>query len=320
MTRALLLDEQLRLSLGERQLAPPRPGEALVRVEHAGVCGSDLHVLSSGAWVSYWPATLGHEVVGLVSSCPGGELAAGTRVVVDSRVPCGSCAGCSRAANLCERLAWVGEAFPGGFAEELVIAASSLVPCPQQLEPAIAVLAEPLAVAMHAVSRATRSPQRVLLLGYGPIGALVHAEIEHRFPQAAVHVREPLGSRRQLAAAFGADTSEPPAAPDLVVDAAGYPGSLVDALALTARGGELLVVALGHEAVSVVPADLVEQAVTVSGCSGFDDELPAAVARLAADPERYRPLVTEAVLLEEAVERLSAIGGQPAAGKLVIAP
>ncbi len=76
-TDALLLDQQLALSLGTRELPAPAPGEALVRVAWAGVCGSDLHVLETGAWVAYWPATLGHEVAGVVQDCPGGEMAPG---------------------------------------------------------------------------------------------------------------------------------------------------------------------------------------------------------------------------------------------------
>jgi threonine dehydrogenase-like Zn-dependent dehydrogenase len=109
---AVLLERDLTVHLGLRQLPPPLPGEALVRVERAGVCGSDLHVLRTGAWVSRWPATLGHEIIGVVEQCPGGEMAAGQRVVVDSRVPCGDCDGCTATPNLCGKLAWVGEAFP----------------------------------------------------------------------------------------------------------------------------------------------------------------------------------------------------------------
>ncbi len=69
-THALLLDRELTLRTGPRELPEPKPGEVLVRVEWAGVCGSDLHVLRTGDWVSYWPATLGHEVAGTVEHCP----------------------------------------------------------------------------------------------------------------------------------------------------------------------------------------------------------------------------------------------------------
>jgi threonine dehydrogenase-like Zn-dependent dehydrogenase len=338
--RALLLERDLSLRVGERELAEPAPGELLVEVDWAGVCGSDLHVLRSGDWVTDWPATLGHEVTGRVAASPGGQLASGTRVVVDSRVACGACPGCATGPHLCESLAWFGEACPGGFASHVLVPAGRVAPCPADLEAAIAVLAEPLAVAMHAVSRAGfgpgptaagsgaspagGGPERVTIAGYGPIGALVHLEIARRWPGAAVTVVEPVAARRQLAAALGAglagtitETGRPP---QLVVDAAGYPGSLRDAIAGCARGGAVLVVALGHQPEPLLPAELAERELTLAGSNGFAGELSQAVAALAADPDRYRPLVTEAIVLDEAPRRLRELLTQPAAGKVVIRP
>ncbi|MBV9451467.1 MAG: alcohol dehydrogenase catalytic domain-containing protein [Streptosporangiaceae bacterium] len=330
--RALLLERDLSLRVGERELAEPAPGELLVQVDWAGVCGSDLHVLRTGDWVTDWPATLGHEVTGRVAASPGGELAPGTRVVVDSRVPCEGCAGCAGGdgpgsaggPHLCENLAWFGEACPGGFASHVLVPARRVAACPADLEAAIAVLAEPLAVAMHAVSRACpASPERVTIAGYGPIGALVHLEITRRWPETAVTVAEPVPARRQLAAALGAGLAGAIAGtgrPRLVVDAAGYPGSLRDSIAGCARGGTVLVVALGHQPEPLLPADLAERELTLAGSNGFAGELSQAVAALAADPDRYRPLVTEAIVLDEAPRRLPGLLTAPAAGKVVIRP
>jgi threonine dehydrogenase-like Zn-dependent dehydrogenase len=321
---AVLLERDLTLRLGSRQLPPPGDGEALVRVEWAGVCGSDLHVLRTGAWVSYWPATPGHEVIGTVEDCPGGELTAGQRVVVDSRVPCWHCDGCATAPNLCHRLAWVGEAFPGGFETHLVAPVRGLVCCPPELEPAIGVLSEPLAVAMHAVARlpCPRPPSQALIVGYGPVGALAHLEIARRWPEIRVTVREPDPGRRMLAAALGADTA---AAAEktrwqLVIDAAGYPGSLPDAMAAAANGGTVLAVALGHTPVELLPAQIAESELTIVGSNGFDAELPEAVRALADDPDRWRPLISEAVLLDDAADRLTELADSPAPGKVVIRP
>lgn len=326
-TDALLLEQDLTLHLGSRELAAPARGEALVRVEWAGVCGSDLHVLKTGDWIASWPATIGHEVVGVVQECPGAEVATGTTVVVDSRIPCGGCPGCAEAASLCQQMTWLGEALPGAFARHLVISTTSLVPCPDSLEGAVGVLAEPLAVAMHAVARLSRAPRDALLLGYGPIGALVHLEIARRWPGTRVVVAEPIDARRALALALGArpDTDARPDGPgqrrfSLVVDAAGYSQSLADACERTSNGGTVLVVALAPGSVPLVPAELVERTLTLAGSVGFDTELAAAVTLLADDPDRYRPLVTEALLLEEAAERLSSLAASPSAGKVVIRP
>jgi threonine dehydrogenase-like Zn-dependent dehydrogenase len=269
---------------------------------------------------------LGHEVVGVVQECPGAELVPGTVVVVDSRIPCRRCAGCQKAVSLCENISWLGEAIPGGFARHLVVPVTSLVRCPPQIEPAVAVLAEPLAVAMHAVSTLTRRPDDVLVLGYGPVGALVHLELARRWPGLAVCVSEVFEPRRRLALALGARLAPVPDGDDragvprfsLVVDSAGYPQSLSDACPLATHGGTVLVVALSFDPVVMAPAELVERSLTISGSVGFDDELEAALSLLADNPDRYRPLVTEAVLLEEAAERLAALRDKPSAGKVVV--
>jgi threonine dehydrogenase-like Zn-dependent dehydrogenase len=190
---------------------------------------------------------------------------------------------------------------------------------------------------MHAVSRLSRHPEDALVIGYGPIGALVHLELVRRWPGLPVSFSEPVEERRRLALALGArpvpggagaggagaggaGAGGAGAGPRLVVDAAGYPGSLADACARAARGGTVLVVALSEEAVPLVPAHVAERALTITGSIGFDDELGEAVAVLAAAPDRYRPLVGEALLLEEAVERLPVLARSPSAAKVVVRP
>lgn len=318
---ALLLDEQLNLSLGHRTIPEPNHGQLLVRLEWAGVCGSDLHVLRTGDWVSQWPATLGHEAVGVVELCPGNEIAEGTRVVIDSRMPCGECSGCRRAPNQCDAMRWVGEGMPGGFQRRAVFDVKQVVACPDSLESAIAVLAEPLAVAMHAVNRGGVVPERVLILGYGPVGALMHAEVVRRRPDVAVTVMEPHEPRQQMARAAGAtlisdclDDRWP-----WVIDAAGHANALADALDCAETGGTVVLVALAHGPVTVAPQVITERALSIVGSNGFNDELPLAIAALNANPDHYRWLITESVMLDEAPARLSDLTRMPSAGKVVIA-
>src|SRR5258708_33515458 len=78
----------------------------------------------------------------------------------------------------------------------------------------------------------------------------------------------------------------------------------------------VLAVALGHDVAEIRPARIVESELTVAGSIGFDAELPDAVAVLAADPGRWRPLITEAVLLEEAAGRLRPPPPAPAGRKV----
>jgi len=326
---ALLLDRDLQISIGTRDLDPPLADEALVRVECAGLCGSDLHVFRTGAWVeeAQWPATLGHELCGTVELAPAdGSLLVGDRVVADSRVRCDACAECvSGHPDRCRAVRFIGECRPGGFASRCVLPSRLLHPVPDGLAPEAAVLAEPLAVAMHALSRLPGEPSRVAILGHGPIGALLHLELRRRFPAAEVTVAEPVELRAALARALGASTVQdaerlPDASCDTVIDAAGYGRAFTDALRVLAPRGQLLLVALGHQPTSVTPSVLVESSATIVGSGAFVDELPEAINQLAGDPARYEPVVTDAVLLSELPGAVRAQLERPEAVKVVVCP
>lgn len=320
-TTALLLDRDLSLTVGTRELSALSDGEVLIDVEYAGICGSDLHVLRTGDWVAYWPATLGHEVAGRVRTSRHPDFAPGQAVVADSRIP-STVDGHLRHDRLAEDLQWLGEARPGGYAGAMVIPGDSLHRVPAGLDTVAAVLAEPLAVVMCALDqlRLDASPATVAILGYGPIGALAHAELTRRWPQAAVTVVEPNARRADLARSRGAavDTLDGPARHQVVVDAAGYPGSLEAAIDATAFGGAVLLIAIGHAAATVMPATIVEHSLRVVGSVGFDDHhLDEALAALADEPGRYDPIVTHTVELPD-VPAFLAAGGMGEAIKVLI--
>jgi threonine dehydrogenase-like Zn-dependent dehydrogenase len=324
--QAVLLDRSLDLRVGSRRLPEPGPAEALVRVEWAGLCGSDLHVMRTGAWVTEWPATLGHEIFGRIEAVGGdGALAPGVAVVADSRLPCGTCDACSIDPQTCSNLAFVGEACPGGFASHCVLPATSLHQVPETLDGATAVLAEPLAVVLHGLGRLPGAPARVAIIGHGPIGALVHVELRRRFPEVEIHVAEPAPLRAALSRALGADTFADAddlrvGAYDVVVDAAGFPSSLAVALARCAAGAQVLLLGLGEQPVPVRPMELVERRLTVTGSNAFVDELPAAIALLAAEGWRYEPVVTDAISLEELPAAARRQLARPDAVKVLVRP
>lgn len=302
---ALLLDRDLTMRVDGRILEEPGGGEALIEVEWAGLCGSDLHVMRTGDWVVDWPATPGHEIYGRVAaSAPASGLTIGTPVVVDSRVPCGGCEQCQQDPDRCPDIQFVGELRPGGFASHCVLPLALLHPVPEDLSGSTAVLAEPLAVALHTLGHLRHEPRRAAILGHGPIGALIHAELLRRWPECRVDVAEPAGLRRQLAQALGArafptDAKLCAGGYDAVIDAAGHRGSLTRAIALADTGAHVLVVALGHDEVALWPRGLVERRLHISGCHAFVDELPAAVGLLAREGWRYEPVITDAVELRD---------------------
>ncbi|WP_292133871.1 alcohol dehydrogenase catalytic domain-containing protein, partial [Mesorhizobium sp.] len=168
-------------------IAPPGvPGAGWVklRVDAAGICGSDLHNFRTGRWISRSPSTAGHELTGTVTAIGAGvdAFAVGDRVVADSRFWCGDCAQCHGGRRqLCASLGFVGEVCDGGFAEQAVLPARLLHIIDAGLDERVAAMAEPLAVALHAVRRLPKTAGSVLVVGCGPIGGLAALLLSRTF-------------------------------------------------------------------------------------------------------------------------------------------
>lgn len=325
--RAALVDRDLKLTIGERELAAPAPGSVLVKVDWAGICGSDLHAIHSGEWISEWPATPGHEVFGHVDALGEGvEFSLGAPVVLDSRVPCLECEACAADPDRCTNVTFLGESCPGGFATHVLVPARAVHPVPEHVQGEDAVLAEPLAVAFHAMAKLSHEPREVLILGHGPVGALLHIELRRRHPDARITVAEPARHRAELAVALGAAHVETAAAIagrpfDLVIDAAGYPDAVADAIRVVGDRGQILLVAIASGAGTAVDTKaIVEHGVTLVGVNAFVDELPDAIAALSKEPWRYRPVVTDAIGLEELPAAIESESVRQTAIKVLVRP
>jgi len=301
----------------------PRAGWVRLRVSAAGICGSDIHNYRTGQWISRTPSIAGHEFAGVVSAVGADvtDFAIGDRVVADSRYWCGDCPAClSGRRNVCIHLGFVGEVCDGGFAEETELPARLLVRHGPELDPAVAAMAEPLAVALHAVRRLNvPRGEPVLVAGCGPIGGLA-AVLLSRMHDGPVLIadRNPIRAAR-VAAATRATIVDLDAGSIRValrdgvlrnaIDATGNIEVLSKLLDLIAGGGSLALVGIAHGRLSLDPNLLVEREIALVGCHVFADELPEAVAMLG---ELAPVLVT-------LIEREIAIDGIPAAYERLIA-
>ena len=163
------------------------------------------------------------------------------------------------------------------------------------------------------------------MLGHGSIGALIHIELRRRFPDATVAVAEPNPRRAALAEALGATVYESGAATgaegyDLVVEAAGYPNALGHAVAAAGERATVLAVAISEAESRIRPLDLVEGRVRLIGVNAFLTELPEAIAAIASEPWRYRPVVTRAISLAEFPPAVAQELRDPQAIKLLVRP
>ncbi len=316
--RSLRLHRDLTADVAEIVAPLLADGEVRVRTGAAGICGSDVHAAQTGAWIDYWPATTGHEVAGTVVESAAAGIAVGSRVVVDSRIPCRGCADCAVSPRLCAHLTWLGEARPGGFAEELTTAGADVYPIPDDTLPLdVAVLAEPLAVVLQALRGVPADTRTVLIQGYGPIGALAHLVLSGRGVEVVVAETHP--ARLATAVARGAVTAaDGPKRIDVVIDTAGYRGSVAAAVAAARRGGTVIVIAIGDHPIDISARALVEKGVSILTSLGFDDDgIPAAIAALAAEPVAFAGVVSDRIPLDDLPARLTA--PVSTLGKVVVA-
>lgn len=266
---------------------PPRAAEVTLDVTAAGICGSDLHNFATGQWITRAPSVAGHELAGVVTAVGAGvaHVAPGDHVVVDSRVTCGECAACREGlSQICEKLGFLGEVIDGGFAEAVTLPARNVLRAPSGVAPRHLAMAEPLAVAIHAVDRLhAREGAAILIVGCGAIGALCALVAARRGHPFSVADRNAARADR-IADATGATVSAlralGPSAPRYAIDATGSPeviGSLIRELR---GGGAVALVGIGSRDLSFNPTILVEREIALLGCHAFGDELPLAAGML----------------------------------------
>ncbi len=170
--RALLCIEPGRLDVVERAQPAPGPGEALVRVRRAGVCGTDFHIYEGSHPYLDYPRVIGHELSGEVAEIgPGSRLKVGQAVYVIPYLSCGTCVACRRGkTNCCQRIAVLGVHIDGGMADYVCVPEANLAPA-DGVTLDQAAMVEFLSIGAHAARRANPSRgDRALVVGAGPIG------------------------------------------------------------------------------------------------------------------------------------------------------
>ncbi|MFH1138884.1 MAG: alcohol dehydrogenase catalytic domain-containing protein [Pseudomonadota bacterium] len=287
----------------------PRPGtpeedEVLIQVKAAGICGSDLHVSQTGAYVTLIPVVMGHEFSGTVLETGSKALgfSRGDHVVGDSRVFCGQCDSCEKGRpNLCRRLGFIGEVKNGAFGEEIVLPASSLVKVEKPAPFHLTALAEPLAVALHAFRQArVQGRPRTLILGAGPIGALIH-QVALLEGLSDISITDASAFRRQaLETARPGSVGEPSGRYELVFETTGSAAVLKNVIPeVVEKKGTLVTVGLFHQPVEFDFNLIVENEWSVFGCAAFNDELPAAVRLLEQHHFQFEHVVSRRLPLRE---------------------
>ena len=315
------------------------PGEALVRVNRVGICGSDLHITSGKNPRVKAPVIPGHEIVGQIAElAETGEtpfhFQTGDRVAifpVDSCMRCPSCL--AGEYQLCRSLRIIGAQRDGGYAEYVAVPVRNLVPLPEDLAWDRAVLVEPLAVAVHAVRMSRpETGDAAVVIGAGPIGMLV-AQVARHTGCSPLIMSEVSKTRIELAGTLGFECLDG-SAPDFVervlartedqgaervFECVGHPATLEHIIRIGRTRARIVIVGVFKEP---APLDLFalskkEQNLTATWMYSFDD-FKRAVRLLSEEAVHTDGLVSHVLPLKDAQHGLDLVRGAAGSMKVVL--
>jgi L-iditol 2-dehydrogenase len=311
----------------------PGPCDVLVRIEAAGICGSDRHMFR-GEYPTALPVTLGHEFCGIVEAV-GTEVryvAVGDRVTADPNIGCGQCDACRAGrVNLCARLQAIGVTRNGGFAEYCVVPETQAIVLPADLDPLHGAFSEPLACCLHGLDVARIKPgDSVVVLGGGVIGLLM-VQLAKLAGAAQVILVTRQAPRRELALTLGATQALDPRAGDVVamvreivpngadvaLECAGVPETFQQSLAVVRKGGAAVlfgVMAQGVK-VEVEPFDLLVREIRLESAYLNPHTHQRAAAMIAAGQLALDPLISRIVGIADVPGELA---GEPRLGDIKV--
>jgi len=342
--KSIVIHAAKDLRVEEMEPEAPGPGQVEIAMGAGGICGSDLHYFHHGGFGTVRlrePMILGHEVAGTVAALGSGvsTLAVGDRVAISPSRPCNACRFCFKGMqNHCLNMRFYGSAMPmphiqGAFCQRLVAEAWQC----HKIAPGItmneAAFAEPLAVTLHAISRAgSLLGQRVLVTGCGPIGALcIIAARAHGAAQivatdvsdVVLAAAREVGADRTInvathagdLAAYNADKGQF----DIMLEASGNEQAIKAGLNVLRPRGTLVQLGLGGGEMSLPINQIVAKEIELRGTFRFHEEFALAVDLINRQRVDVKPLLTDVYPIDEALEAFELAGDRSRAMKVQIA-
>ena len=326
--------------LVERPVPSPGPGEVLLRMEAASICGTDSHLYNWDPWAAEIlkpPIILGHELAGRVEGAGAGvtRVRDGDLVGVESHIVDWSCSQCrSGQAHLCRNLKVIGAHVDGGFAEFVVIPEANAIES-NGLDPAVVALQEPMGNAVHAAFVEPIEGRTVAVTGCGPIG-LCAVAVAKAAGASLVIATDVEPYRLEMARRMGADLAidgRDAGLASTVLEATGGDGvevvlemsgaqpALDTALAIITRGGRISLLGIFSQPARVDLSDrVIQKGVRLYGIYGrrlYDTwERTQALLRGGLD---VTPIITHRFDLADWEQGFALIASRHA-GKVVLLP
>ncbi len=276
------------LELWEKPIPKPGPGEVLIKVRLAAICGTDVHIKDWEPFASARmapPVTIGHEFCGDIIEVGTGVDPAiiGKLVSAESHVICGHCVMCkSGLANVCLNTTCIGIHFDGAFAEYVVIPVENAIICNSDLPIEVNALLEPLGIAVHAASKVEIAGKTVAVVGCGPIGLMAVA-VAKKMGAGKVVAVETNAYRANTASKMGADITINPLeedtvesvkrvtdglGPEIILEFSGSKAAIIEETKYIRKGGAIIVAGLPSEEISLDFEQIFYNGVNMYGISG----------------------------------------------------
>lgn len=317
----------------------PGPGEVLIAVRHAGMCGTDLHIADWDAWAQGRvkpPLIIGHEFAGEVEAVGDrvAEIRPGQIVTAEGHIVCGHCLQCRTGnSHICRRTQIIGVDRDGAFAEYIVMPATNVLPL-DGIPTDIGAIMDPMGNAFHAVLTAEIPGSIVFIVGCGPIGCfavgIARASGAARVIASDINPKR-LALARQMGAHVTIDASREDVArrvleesggegADVVCEMSGVPSALHQALAAVRMGGRVQLLGIPTGEVPIDFAnEIIFKGITLYGVIGRKmyetwHQMRRYLSAGLFDP---RPVITHRFPLARVDDALAAIRSGDA-GKIIL--
>jgi threonine 3-dehydrogenase len=310
------------IELREVPVPTPGPGEVLVRVQAASVCGTDLHIFDWDPWAQgrvHPPLIPGHEFAGVVAGVGRGvtTVKEGDKVSAEMHVACGKCLQCRTGqAHICQHVRILGVDADGAFASFAIIPETNIWKLSPSIPHDYASLLDPLGNAVHTVLAGPIAAKTVAVTGCGAIG-LFSIAVAQACGAAKVFAIEVNAHRRGVAAEMGADLALDPATDnveeqireatggtgvDVLLEMSGHPAAIRQGFELLRTGGRASLLGIPSKPFELDFArDIIFKGAIVQGINGrkmfetwFQMEALLATGKL-----NLEPVITHRLKLSE---------------------
>lgn len=306
--KAAVLEQEQMIQIRDVQRPEPSEDEVVIKMSIACICGSD-HTLYHGRFGVPLPVIPGHEGVGTIEK-KGDQvtgLVVGQRVTIQPNFSCGHCSLClSKSPNLCPHKIRLGVDTNGVFAEFVKVPSRYVWPIPDDLDDAVAVFTEPLAVCVHAMKiLAPARGQKVLIFGAGVMGLLsLQLALQKGARISASDLSE---SRLALAKELGASQTIGSDIPiesffntfDLIYETSGAPVALDQSIRLAGPKGKIVVLSLPGKEHQISTDLIVRKELQILGSLIYTDEFPESLHLLKNGTVQTEVLATNKISLND---------------------